>query len=75
MIRCDSFRHDHTTPVDADGNDLAEPIPMRCVDCDVPTHYDDDAGTYVHDDENAPPCFLVPFRPDDASPCVPADGI
>lgn len=30
-----------------------------CNDCGRPCHYDEESGTYQHDEEDAPDCFLI----------------
>lgn len=71
MASCRNPEHDHTTPIDeATQRDLPQPVPMFCNDCARPTHYDEAVSTYVHDDPEAPGCFLIPVRPDGATNCV-----
>jgi hypothetical protein len=75
MPECANPRHDHTTPMDeATGMTLPAPVPMFCNDCGLPTHYDMGVETYVHDDPAAPACFLVPTRPEEATPCTDEDA-
>lgn len=65
---CENPDHDHDAYDEARG----EPVPgtMTCADCGVPTHYDEGCSDYVHDDPDAPPCFLRQRGwPADASPC------
>lgn len=68
--RCVNPQHDHTTPVDRDGIDLPAPIRMLCNDCAKPTHYDSAVEQYVHDEDDARGCFLIPERPEGATPCT-----
>ena len=56
---CAYPRHEHTTTVGPDGQELDQPVPMRCNDCGRPTHYDERLGDYRHDDPAAPDCFLI----------------
>ncbi len=56
---CDNPKHDHTTPVDARGDDLPEPVAMLCNHCRLPSHYDEDLGDYQHDNPDTPDCFLI----------------
>jgi hypothetical protein len=63
---CTNARHDHTTTIDHDGVSLDAPIPMLCMDCDAPTHYDETVEDYVHDE--GPGCFLA-LPADEGSPC------
>jgi hypothetical protein len=42
-----------------DGEDLDQPVPMRCLHCDQPAHYDEKLRRYRHDDPQAPDCFLI----------------
>jgi hypothetical protein len=67
---CTVPTHDHTTPVDREGMSVDPPIPMMCVDCGVPTHYDSTVEDYQHDDPDALPCFLVPYAIPEAQPCA-----
>lgn len=66
-MTCINQNHDHTTTVDPDGNEVAQPIAMNCGHCKLPAHYDYTIEGYVHDDPNAPECFLIgPFQ---GEPC------
>ena len=56
---CVNRWHDHTTIEDGEGGTLDEPIAMRCTDCGLPTHYDEAIDSFVHDDPDAPDCFLM----------------
>ncbi|MCW6004320.1 hypothetical protein K1W54_06955 [Micromonospora sp. CPCC 205371] len=56
---CTYPRHDHTTTVGADGEDLAPPAPMGCQHCHQPALYDEKLHRYRHDDPNAADCFLI----------------
>ncbi len=54
--------HDHTDETDPDGpdgEDLPKLVGIVCRDCERPTHYDDKAQDYRHDDPVAPDCFLI----------------
>jgi hypothetical protein len=70
ISRCASAEHDHTTLIARDGSELVRPVPMVCTDCGRPTHYDSTIEQYVHDDVDAPGCFLIPERPADATTCT-----
>ncbi|MFY1673970.1 hypothetical protein ACN27G_29125 [Plantactinospora sp. WMMB334] len=56
---CTYPRHDHTTSIGADGEDLQAPVPMRCRHCQQPSHYDEKLHRYRHDDPSAADCFLI----------------
>lgn len=76
MTTCANPHHDHfAEPGDEvpDGSGgvttLTARAPMVCHDCAKPLHYDTALDRYVHDDPEAT-CFLVPERPDGATPCT-----
>jgi hypothetical protein len=48
--RCTYPGHDHTTHEDADGELLAVPGPLRCLDCGYPAHNDAKLQRLRHDD-------------------------
>jgi hypothetical protein len=59
---CNFAGHDHTTTQGPDGGELDAPVAMFCRDCGQPTHYDEKAQDYQHDDPAAPDCFLITNR-------------
>ena len=59
---CTSPTHDHDPHAGED--------PPVCHDCKRGLHYDSAVEDYVHDDPDAPGCFLVPARPVGATDCT-----
>lgn len=55
---CLNPNHDHDGYDDVNGSPTGER--MHCNDCDAPCHYDIELEDYRHDDEDTPPCFLIP---------------
>lgn len=71
---CQHPQHDHTYDYsDGDVNRGVEP--MLCQHCHLPAHYDYAIEQYVHDDSTAAPCFLIPSRHPQATPCASAETI
>jgi hypothetical protein len=56
---CHYPKHDHTTLQGPDGEQLPQPVAMRCQHCGQPAHYDQKIHQYRHDDPAAPDCFLI----------------
>ncbi len=57
---CATETHDHTTPVDVEGNDVDPAVPMICGDCLRPAYYDYADDQYHHNQEPERGCFLIP---------------
>ncbi len=64
IATCTNPAHDHTDVSDEDGAET----PMTCIDCDRPLHWDEGAGTYVHDDADAR-CWMIQTDAMGATPC------
>lgn len=63
---CENRSHDHLDYVDAEGNDIEQPVPMVCRDCDAPTHYDRGTDEYRHDSPAATCWLTLPGVSNDA---------
>lgn len=70
QLKCGNDKHEHTDGDDPNGVPMGYQIPMVCVHCYEPTHYDRTIESYQHDSLEAPDCWRITRDPQ-ASPCRP----